>query len=158
MSQTGIVLLVEDNPDDVDLTIRAFQKNAIPAEIVVARDGEEALDYLFAACGNGTRNPAAVPNVVLLDLKLPKVDGLEVLRRLRAREGTRRLPVVVLASSNEQRDIVASYDAGANGFVCKPIIFPDLVKAVEGLGLYWLQVNEPPPCLTFSGAPAVRVA
>jgi two-component system response regulator len=145
MTQTGIVLLVEDNPDDVDLTIRAFKKNAIPAEVVVARDGEEALDYLFAACGNGHRNPAAVPKVVLLDLKLPKLDGIEVLRRLRARECTRRLPVVVLASSNEQRDIVASYDSGANGFVCKPIVFPELVKAVEGLGLYWLQVNEPPP-------------
>jgi CheY-like chemotaxis protein len=145
MSQTGIVLLVEDNPDDVDLTIRAFKKNAIPAEVVVARDGEEALEYLFAACGNGNRNPAAVPKVVLLDLKLPKLDGIEVLRRLRAREGTRRLPVVVLASSNEQRDIVASYDSGANGFVCKPNAFPDLVKAVGVLGLYWLQVNEPPP-------------
>ena len=145
MSKTGIVLLVEDNPDDVDLTIRAFQKSAIPAEVVVARDGEEALDYLFAACGNGNRNPAVVPKVVLLDLKLPKLDGIEVLRRLRAREATRRLPVVVLASSNEQRDIVASYDAGANGFVCKPIVFPELVKAVGGLGLYWLHLNESPP-------------
>ncbi len=145
MSQTGIVLLVEDNPDDVDLTIRAFQKNAIHTEVVVARDGEEALDYLFNACGNGSRNPATVPKVVLLDLKLPKLDGIEVLRRLRAEERTRRLPVVVLTSSNEQRDIVASYDCGANGFVCKPITFPDLVKAVGGLGLYWLHVNEPPP-------------
>lgn len=145
MNQTGIVLLVEDNPDDVDLTIRAFQKNATHTEVVVAHDGEEALDYLFKACGNGGRNPAAVPKVVLLDLKLPKLDGIEVLRRLRAEERTRRLPVVVLASSNEQRDIVASYDCGANGFVCKPITFPDLIKAVEALGLYWLQVNEPPP-------------
>lgn len=145
MSQANIVLLVEDNPDDVDLTIRAFHKSAIQTEVVVARDGEEALDYLFAACGNGGRSKADVPKVVLLDLKLPKLDGLQVLRRLRAQESTRRLPVVVLASSNEQRDIVASYDAGANGFVCKPIVFPDLVKVVEGLGLYWLVLNEPPP-------------
>jgi two-component system response regulator len=144
MSQADIVLLVEDNPDDVDLTIRAFHKNAIHAEIVVARDGEEALDYLSAACAKegGGR---AMPKVVLLDLKLPKLDGIEVLRRLRADEPTRRLPVVVLTSSNEERDIVASYDFGANSFVRKPITFPELVKAVEGLGLYWLQVNEPPP-------------
>ncbi len=145
MNQTNIVLLVEDNPDDVDLTIRAFEKNNIRNEVVVARDGEEALDYLFAACANGGRTRATMPKVVLLDLKLPKLDGIEVLRRLRAREGTRRLPVVVLTSSNEQRDIVAAYDSGANGFVRKPITFPDLVKAVGGLGLYWLQVNEPPP-------------
>ena len=145
MSQSNIVLLVEDNPDDVDLTIRAFQKNSIHTQVVVAHDGEEALDYLFAACAKEGHDPACVPKVVLLDLKLPKLDGIEVLRRLRAREGTRRLPVVVLASSNEQRDIVASYDSGANGFVCKPIAFPDLVKAVEGLGLYWLHLNESPP-------------
>ena len=145
MSQTGFVLLVEDNPDDVDLTIRAFKKNEIHTEVVVARDGEEALDYLFATCANGNRNPATVPKVVLLDLKLPKLDGIEVLRRLRARDSTRRLPVVVLTSSNEERDIVASYDSGANGFVCKPIAFSSLVKAVGGLGLYWLQVNQPPP-------------
>jgi two-component system response regulator len=145
MSQTGIVLLVEDNPDDVDLTLRAFRKNAIHTEVVVVHDGEEALDYLAKAYGNGSRNPATVPKVVLLDLKLPKLDGIEVLRRLRAEERTRRLPVVMLTSSSEQRDIVASYDCGANGFVCKPITFPDLVKAVEGLGLYWLTVNKPPP-------------
>ena len=145
MSRTGIVLLVEDNPDDVDLTIRAFQKNNVRNEIVVARDGEQALDYLSAACANGGRYPAAIPEVVLLDLKLPKLDGIEVLRHLRADERTKRLPVVVLTSSNEEKDIVASYDFGANSFVRKPITFPDLVKAVEMLGLYWLMVNEPPP-------------
>lgn len=146
MNHAGIVLLVEDNPDDVDLTIRAFKKSAIHTEVVVAHDGEEALEYLSTACGNGGLNPAAsVPKVVLLDLKLPKLDGIEVLRRLRAEERTRRLPVVMLTSSSEQRDIVASYDCGANGFVCKPITFPDLIKAVEALGRYWLQVNEPPP-------------
>jgi two-component system response regulator len=145
MSRTGIVLLVEDNPDDVDLTIRAFQKNNFRSEVVVARDGEEALDYLSAIRPNGGRDPAAMPEVVLLDLKLPKLDGIEVLRRLRAQESTRRLPVVVLTSSNEEQDIVASYDFGANSFVRKPITFPDLVKAVGGLGLYWLAVNEPPP-------------
>ena len=145
MSRTGIVLLVEDNPDDVDLTIRAFQKNHVRNEVVIARDGQEALDYLSAACANVGCNPAAMPEVVLLDLKLPKLDGIEVLRRLRAQEGTRRLPVVVLTSSNEERDVVASYDFGANSFVRKPITFPDLVKAVGVLGLYWLMVNEAPP-------------
>jgi two-component system response regulator len=145
MRQTGIVLLVEDNPDDVDLTIRAFQKSNIRNEIVTARDGQEALDYLSAACENGGRDPAAMPAVVLLDLTLPKLSGIEVLRRLRADERTRRLPVVVLTSSNEERDVVASYDFGANSFVRKPITFPDLVKAVGVLGLYWLMVNEPPP-------------
>jgi two-component system, response regulator len=145
MSQTGIVLLVEDNPDDVDLTIRAFHKNAFQTEVVVARDGEEALDYLLPPGEDEGPSPATMPTVVLLDLKLPKLDGIGVLRRLRAQERTKRLPVVVLTSSSEQRDIVASYDCGANGFVCKPTAFPDLVKAVEGLGLYWLHVNQPPP-------------
>jgi len=145
MSRAGIVLLVEDNPDDVDLTIRAFQSNHIHNRIVVARDGQEALDYLFAACANGGRTPAAIPEVVLLDLKLPKVGGIEVLRHLRANERTRRLPVVMLTSSDEQEDILATYDLGANSFVRKPIAFPDLVKVVGMLGLYWLLLNEPPP-------------
>ena len=145
MSQTGIVLLVEDNLDDVDLTIRAFQKNKICNQIVIVRDGQEALDCFFAACADGGRDPAIMPAIVLLDLKLPKVDGIEVLRRLRADKRTRRLPVVVLTSSNEEHDIIASYDLGANSFLRKPITFPELVKAVGVLGLYWLIMNEPPP-------------
>ena len=145
MSQAGIVLLVEDNPDDVDLIIRAFQKNKIRNEVVIARDGEEAPDYLSATRANGSRDPAAMPAVVLLDLTLPKLDGIEVLRRLRADERTRRLPVVVLTSSNEERDVVASYDFGANSFVRKPVTFPDLLKAIGVLGLYWLIMNEPAP-------------
>jgi two-component system response regulator len=145
MSRTGIVLLVEDNPDDVDLTIRAFQKNNVRNEIVVARDGEQALDYLSAACANGGRNPAAIPEVVLLDLKLPKLDGIEVLRHLRADERTKRLPVVVLTSSNEEKDIVASYDFGANSFVRKPLDYAQFADAARQLGLYWLVLNEPAP-------------
>lgn len=149
MKRTGTILLVEDNPDDVDLTIRAFQKNHISNEIVVARDGQEALDYLFAAGANCGRSPAAIPVVVLLDLKLPKVDGIGVLRRLRADERTRRLPVVVLTSSSEEEDILATYDHGANSFVRKPIDFADFVKAIGILGLYWLLLNEPPPVPSF---------
>jgi two-component system response regulator len=145
MSRAGIALLVEDNQDDVDLTLRAFQKNNIHNQVVVARDGQEALDYLFAAGANGQHTPAAMPELVLLDLQLPKLDGIEVLRQLRANERTRRLPVVMLTSSNEERDIVASYDLGANSFLRKPVNFPDLVKAVEVLGQYWLRMNEPPP-------------
>jgi CheY-like chemotaxis protein len=149
MRRTGIVLLVEDNPDDVDLTIRAFQKNHISNEIVVAHDGQEALDYLFTAGANCGRTPAAMPVVVLLDLKLPRVDGIGVLRRLRADERTRRLPVVVLTSSSEEEDILATYDLGANSFVRKPIDFADLVKAIGILGMYWLLLNEPPPVPDF---------
>jgi two-component system response regulator len=157
MNRTGIILLVEDNPDDVDLTLRAFQNNRIRNKIVVARDGQEALDYLFAACANSGRTPVAIPEVVLLDLKLPKVDGIEVLRRLRADERTKRLPVVMLTSSNEDRDIVASYDFGANSFLRKPVTFPDLVKVVEALGLYWLLLNEPPPVPDPSNCSGVEV-
>jgi two-component system response regulator len=150
MSRTGAILLVEDNPDDVDLTLRALHKNKIRNPIVIARDGQEALDYLFANCANGGRTPAAIPMVILLDLKLPKVDGIEVLRRLRADERTRRLPVVVLTSSNQEEDIIATYDHGANSFVRKPIDFSDFVKAIGVLGLYWLLLNEPPPIPGFA--------
>jgi CheY-like chemotaxis protein len=135
------ILLVEDNPDDVDLTLRAFQRNQLANEVIVATDGEEALDYLFSTGAHAGRAPG-MPTVVLLDLKLPKVMGLDVLRRIRADERTRRLPVVVLTSSNEERDIITSYDLGANSFVRKPVDFAEFLDAAKQLGLYWLVINE----------------
>lgn len=145
MTRNGIILLVEDNPDDVDLTLRAFEKSKIVNEIIVVNDGREALDYLFATGAHAGRSLARVPEVVLLDLKLPKVDGLEVLRRMRADERTRRLPVVVLTSSNEEQDLIESYNLGANSFVRKPVAFGEFVGAAQQLGLYWLVINEPAP-------------
>ena len=145
MSRSNIILLVEDNPDDVELTLRAFRKSKILNEIVVVNDGVEALDYLFATGAHAGRNPETNPAVILLDLKLPKIGGLEVLRRLRADERTRRLPVVVLTSSNEERDILSSYDLGANSFVRKPVDFGQFAEAAQQLGMYWLVMNEPPP-------------
>jgi len=142
MKRTGIILLVEDNQDDIDLTLHAFEKSRIANEVVVAKDGEEALAYLFATGAHADRDPTILPDVVLLDLKLPKLDGLGVLRRIRADERTRRLPVVVLTSSNEERDIVTSYDLGANSFVRKPVDFAQFVEATRQLGLYWLAMNE----------------
>ncbi len=140
-----VILLVEDNPDDEALTLRAFQKNNITNEVVIARDGAEALDYLFGTGPHAGRNLGVMPQLVLLDLKLPKVDGLEVLRRLRADERTRLLPVVVLTSSNEERDLVESYRLGANSYVRKPVNFTEFLDAARQLGLYWLLLNEPPP-------------
>src|SRR3989440_10014918 len=142
---TKMILLVEDNPDDEALTLRALQKNNIHNEVVVVRDGAKALDYLF---GTGTylgRDTNVLPQVVLLDLKLPKLDGLEVLRRLRADERTKLLPVVVLTSSNEERDLVRSYSLGANSYVRKPVDFNEFTEAARQLGLYWLLLNEAPP-------------
>ncbi len=139
-----IILLIEDNEDDVELTLRAFEKSKVANEIVVARDGEEALDYLFATGRHAGRDPDGAPEVVLLDVKLPKIDGLEVLRRLRADERTRRLPVVMLTSSVEERDVITSYDLGANSFVRKPVDFTQFIEAAKQLGLYWLVLNEPP--------------
>jgi len=139
----GIILLVEDNPKDVLLTERAFQRSKIANELRVVRDGAEALDYLL---GPGAATPARpAPALVLLDLKLPRVDGLEVLRRLRADERTRLLPVVILTSSNEERDVVSSYGNGANSYIRKPVDFAQFTEAVRALGLYWLVLNEPPP-------------
>jgi CheY-like chemotaxis protein len=143
MIRNRVILLVEDNPDDVALTLRAFKRSRLANDIVVAGDGEEALAYLFGT-REGSDGPLE-PEVVLLDLKLPKLDGLEVLKRLRADERTRRTPVVVLTSSNEQRDIVTSYDLGANSFVRKPVDFSEFVDAARQLGVYWLALNEPPP-------------
>jgi len=140
-----VILLVEDNPDDVDLTLRALKRNNIMNEVVVARDGVEALDYLFATGTHAGRDTSVMPQVVLLDLKLPKVDGLEVLRRVRADERTKLLPVVILTSSKEQQDLVESYSLGANSYVRKPVDFNQFVEAVRQLGLYWLVLNERPP-------------
>ena len=138
------ILLIEDNPDDEALTLRALQKNNILNKVVVARDGAEALDYLFCRGSYAERDPQDLPELVLLDLKLPKVDGLEVLKQLRAAQETRRLPVVILTSSNEQRDIVAGYDLGANSYIRKPVDFTQFTEAVRQLGVYWLVLNVPP--------------
>ena len=139
------ILLVEDNPNDEALTLRALRKNNIQDRVVVARDGAEALDYLFGTGVYQDRSPTEVPRVVLLDLKLPKVDGLEVLRRLRADARTKLLPVVILTSSNEERDRIDGYTLGANSYVRKPVDFNEFVDAVRQLGLYWLLLNQPPP-------------
>jgi len=137
-----IILLVEDNPDDEELTRLAFEKSNVANELTVVRDGVEALDYLFGTGAHAGRDPGAMPAVILLDLKLPKIDGLEVLRRLRADDRTKLLPVVVLTSSREQEDIVRSYSTGANSYVRKPVEFEQFVQAVRQLGLYWLLLNE----------------
>lgn len=141
----GPILLVEDNSDDEALTLRALRKNNIKNEVVVARDGVEALDYLFGTGAHAGRDLTVMPQVILLDLKLPKVDGLEVLRRLRAHERTRLLPAVILTSSNEEQDRLASYGLGANSYVRKPVEFGNFIEAVRELGLYWLLLNEPAP-------------
>jgi CheY-like chemotaxis protein len=140
-----IILLVEDNPDDEALTLRALGKNNITNRVVVARDGEEALDYLFGTGKGSGPNAGPLPQVILLDLKLPKVDGLEVLRRLRSDERSCLLPVVILTTSNEDQDRFASYGLGANSFVRKPVEFHKFIEAVHHLGMYWLLLNEPPP-------------
>ncbi len=139
------VLLVEDNPDDIALTMRAFRKHNIENRVVVAVDGVEALDYLFGTGAHAGRDTSQQPQLVLLDLKLPKVDGLDVLRRLRADPRTRYLPVVVLTSSVEKRDLIESYDLGANSYVQKPVDFLEFVAATSQLGLYWLLLNRPAP-------------
>ena len=141
---TKIILLVEDNPDDEELTLVAFRKSHIANEVVVAHDGEEALDYLFGTGTYAGRDLSVMPTVILLDLKLPKVDGLEVLKCLRENERTRLLPVVVLTSSKEQEDVVKSYSLGANSYVRKPVDFSQFIEASKQLGLYWLVLNERP--------------
>jgi CheY-like chemotaxis protein len=139
------ILLVEDNPDDEELTLLSLRKNNLAHDIVVVRDGVEAIEFLF---GNGQyahRDVSHVPTVILLDLKLPKLDGLGVLKRLRAEERTRTLPVVVLTSSSQDADVIASYNLGANSYVRKPVEFGAFVEAVSSLGLYWVLLNRPPP-------------
>jgi two-component system response regulator len=140
------ILLVEDNPNDLELALRAFAKHNFANSIEVARDGQEALDYLLG--GNG-REPGEMPRVILLDLKLPKVDGLQVLRTIRAEDSLKHLPVVILTSSREERDIIESYGLGVNSYIVKPVDFDKFVDTVQTLGLYWLLLNEPPV-----GAPA----
>ena len=139
------ILLVEDNPDDVDLTLRAFRRSNVANEVVVVRDGVEALEYLFATGAYADRDAAVLPQVVLLDLKLPRLDGLEVLERLRANPTTRLLPVVILTSSTEERDLVNGYSLGANSYVRKPVDFEQFAESVKQLGLYWFVLNQRAP-------------
>ena len=139
------ILLVEDNPDDIELTMRAFRKNNIANNLMVTRDGVEALDYLFCRGTFSERDINDTPRLILLDLKLPKMDGLQVLEALRAEECTKLVPVVILTSSREEQDLISGYKFGANSYVRKPINFNEFADAVRNIGLYWLLINEPPP-------------
>ncbi len=139
------ILLVEDNPDDEALTLRALKKDRFLNEVVVVRNGVEALDYLFATGEYADRDRSVMPEIILLDLKLPKMDGLEVLRRIRADDRTRLLPVVILTSSDEERDVIEGYKLGANSYVRKPVDFTQFAEAVRQLKLYWMVLNEVPP-------------
>jgi len=140
-----VILLAEDNANDEELTLRALRKHKISNEVVVVRDGQEALDYLFRSGTHAGRNPNQPPQLVLLDINLPKVNGLDVLKRIRADERTRTLPVVMLTSSSEERDRFTAYDNFANSYIRKPVDFDQFTEAVRELGLYWLVLNEPPP-------------
>ena len=139
------ILLVEDNPSDIELTRRAFEKCRIYNELIVKEDGDEALSYLFGTKETPGVADDGLPMLVMLDLKLPRVDGLEVLRRIRGDARTRRMPVVILTSSKEEEDVAAGYDLGANSYIRKPVDFQQFAQAVQNLGLYWLVLNEPPP-------------
>jgi two-component system response regulator len=139
-----VILLVEDNPSDIGLTQRALAKSRISNELVVAGDGQEALDYLFGIGVYTGRDTMDLPSLILLDINLPRVDGLQVLRQIRADEHTRRLPVVILTTSKEEHDLAQSYDLGANSYIRKPVDFTQFAEAIEHLGLYWLVMNEPP--------------
>jgi len=145
MNEEHVILLVEDNASDEELTLRALEKGHIGNKVVVTRDGAEALDFLFARGGHASRDARVVPQVVLLDLNLPKVSGLEVLRQIRADERTKLLPVVIMTSSKEDRDLVGSYESGANSYVVKPVNFTQFAEAVKQLGMYWLVLNQVPP-------------
>ena len=143
--EAKVILLVEDNPSDVELTKRALMKNKVANKLDVVRDGQEALDYLFGAGSFAQRDTSSQPVVILLDLRLPKLDGLEVLKAIRADERTRRIPVVVLTTSREDRDLNGAYELGANSYVRKPVDFDQFVEAMKLIGVYWLIINEPPP-------------
>ena len=145
MSDAIQILLVEDNPDDVELTLDALSTNKVSNKIHVVRDGAEAVDFLFCTGTYADREPNKMPKLVLLDLKLPKIDGLEVLRIIKNDARTRRVPVVMLTSSRQENDIVSSYDFGVNGYIVKPVDFQHFNEAVRTLGLFWLLINEPPP-------------
>jgi two-component system response regulator len=151
VDMSKVILLVEDNPTDEKLTLRGFRKSGIASEIVVARDGAEALDYLFATGSHAGREASALPALVLLDLNLPRIGGLDVLRRVRADPRTALLSVVVLTSSKEEEDVLRSYSLGANAYVRKPVDFTEFTEAARTLGLFWLLLNESPPALR--GAP-----
>ncbi|MFH1869084.1 MAG: response regulator [Pseudomonadota bacterium] len=140
-----VILLVEDNPSDIGLTRRAMEKSGISNPLVVAEDGQDALDYIFCDAAHSAREIADTPLLVLLDLKLPRVDGLEVLRRIRADARTRRIPVVILTSSSEERDVAAGYDNGTNSYIRKPVDFQQFAEVIRQLGMYWLVINQPPP-------------
>jgi two-component system response regulator len=140
-----IILLVEDNPDDVELTLRAFKRANIYNKVVVLQDGVEALDYLFGTGSHSERDVKETPAVILLDLKLPKIGGLEVLKRMRAHGPTQLIPVVILTSSKEEQDVINGYKFGANSYIRKPVDFTKFYDAVQKLGMYWLLLNEPPP-------------
>ena len=145
MIRNRLILLVEDNPDDAELTLRAFEESDTLTQIAVVADGQQALDYLFAEGSDVDLDAKVMPDIVLLDLNLPRVDGLGVLHRIRSDSRTRRLPVVILTSSTEESDIIRSYDLGANSFVQKPVDFVEFLNAAQQLGFYWLGLNEPPP-------------
>ncbi|MDO9627344.1 MAG: response regulator [Methanobacteriaceae archaeon] len=138
------ILLVEDNPTDAELTMRALKRKNMANQVVWVKDGEEALDFIFANGEYSHRNPDDLPKLILLDLRMPKVDGLEVLQRIKAEENTRKIPVVVLTSSKEDRDIVESYELGVNSYVSKPVEFDQFIDAVSTLGFYWMLINNPP--------------
>jgi two-component system response regulator len=140
-----VILLVEDNPSDVKLTKRALEQNQIANKLIVAEDGREALDYLFGLGQHAGRDIRDFPAVVLLDLKLPRIDGLEVLKEIRSNEHTKLIPVVILTSSDQEKDLIASYKLGANSYIRKPVDFHQFAEAVRNLGMYWLLLNEPPP-------------
>ena len=140
-----IILLVEDNPDDITLTLRALKKNSIFNEVVVAKDGVEALDYLFGTGIYAGRDTSVMPVVTLLDLKLPKIDGFEVLKRVRSNERTKLIPIVILTSSKEECDLINGYSLGANSYIRKPVDYEQFTEAIRELGLYWILINEPPP-------------
>ena len=140
-----IILLVEDSPDDITLTLRSLRKNNILNEVVVAKDGVEALDYLFGTGIYAGRDTSLTPVVTLLDLKLPKIDGLEVLKRVRGNERTKLIPIVILTSSKEEKDLINGYSLGANSYIRKPVDFEQFNEAIRQLGLYWILLNESPP-------------
>ena len=145
MADERLILLVEDNDDDIELTLRALTQNHVANRVEVARDGAEALDFLFCRGAHAGRDPRVLPHVVLLDLKLPKIAGMEVLEQIRREPRTKRLPVVILTSSNVESDLARCYDLGANSYIRKPVDFTRFMEAVNGLGLYWLTLNEKPP-------------